>query len=135
MAEEQSAAEVAAEERRSGLRTIRKVGPYLWPDDRPWVKRRVVIAVAFLVIAKLIAVGTPILYKRAVDSLSGEVSDLMLGAVGLTVAYGVARLMTVGFQQLRDAIFAKVGQRSLVEGSQEGLVSFVKTTKMTGTSD
>ncbi|MFW2545013.1 ABCB family ABC transporter ATP-binding protein/permease [Primorskyibacter sp. 2E107] len=108
-----SAAEIAAEERRSGLRTIRKVGPYLWPDGKSWVKRRVVIALGLLVIAKLIAVGTPILYKRAVDSLSGEVPDLMLGAVGLTVAYGMARLMTVGFQQLRDGVFAKVGQRAL----------------------
>ncbi len=109
----QSAAEIAAAERRSGMRTIRKVGPYLWPDDKPWVKQRVVIALSFLVLAKVIAVGTPILYKQAVDSLSGEVSDLMLGAVGLTIAYGMARLMTVGFQQLRDAVFAKVGQRSL----------------------
>ncbi|WP_227447648.1 ABC transporter ATP-binding protein/permease [Cognatishimia sp. F0-27] len=95
------------------MRTIRRVGPYLWPADKPWVKRRVVIALSFLVLAKVIAAGTPILYKLAVDSLSGDVSDLLLGAVGLTVAYGMARLMTVGFQQLRDAVFAKVGQRAL----------------------
>ena len=105
--------EIATSERRSGWRTIRRVGPYLWPDGQAWVKRRVVIALLFLLCAKLIAVGTPILYKDAVDELSGEVSDLMLGAVGLTVAYGVARLMTVGFQQLRDAVFARVGQRAL----------------------
>ena len=104
---------IAREERRSGWRTIRRVGPYLWPDGQTWAKRRVVIALGFLVLAKMIAVYTPILYKGAVDSLSGEVSDLMLGAVGLTVAYGMARLMTVGFQQLRDAVFAKVGQRAL----------------------
>ncbi|MCR8546607.1 ABC transporter ATP-binding protein/permease [Salipiger sp. P9] len=108
-----SSAEIAREERRSGWRTIRRVGPYLWPDGMAWVKRRVVIAMVLLLVAKLIAVGTPILYKRAVDSLSGEVPDLMLGAVGLTVAYGLARLTTVGFQQLRDAIFARVGQRAL----------------------
>ncbi|MGR3376944.1 ABCB family ABC transporter ATP-binding protein/permease [Salipiger abyssi] len=108
-----STAEIAREERRSGWRTIRRVGPYLWPEGQTWVKRRVVIALGFLLLAKLIAVGTPILYKRAVDSLSGEVPDLMLGAVGLTVAYGLARLMNVGFQQLRDAVFARVGQRAL----------------------
>ncbi|MBN9887915.1 ABCB family ABC transporter ATP-binding protein/permease [Salipiger abyssi] len=108
-----STAEIAREERRSGWRTIRRVGPYLWPEGQAWVKRRVVIALGFLLLAKLIAVGTPILYKRAVDSLSGEVPDLMLGAVGLTVAYGLARLMNVGFQQLRDAVFARVGQRAL----------------------
>ncbi|APZ53932.1 ABCB family ABC transporter ATP-binding protein/permease [Salipiger abyssi] len=108
-----STAEIAREERRSGWRTIRRVGPYLWPEGQTWVKRRVVIALGFLLLAKLIAVGTPILYKRAVDSLSGDVPDLMLGAVGLTVAYGLARLMNVGFQQLRDAVFARVGQRAL----------------------
>ncbi|ASP22418.1 glutamine ABC transporter ATP-binding protein [Antarctobacter heliothermus] len=108
-----SASDIAREERRSGWRTIRRVGPYLWPEGQTWAKRRVVIALGFLVLAKLIAVFTPILYKAAVDTLSGDVSDLMLGAVGLTVAYGMARLMTVGFQQLRDAVFAKVGQRAL----------------------
>ncbi len=102
------------DERRSGWLTIRKVAPYLWPDDEPWVKRRVVLAMAMLVLAKLIAVYTPILYKGAVDALAGEgVPPLALGAVGLTVAYGVARMMTVGFQQLRDALFAPVGQRAL----------------------
>ncbi|MDU8912574.1 ABC transporter ATP-binding protein/permease [Aestuariicoccus sp. MJ-SS9] len=108
-----TAAEIAAAERRSGARTIRRVVPYLWPDDKPWVRNRVVIALAMLVLAKVIAVATPLLYKAAVDTLGGDASDLLLGAVGLTVAYGVARLMTVGFQQLRDAVFAKVGQRAL----------------------
>ncbi len=102
------------DEHRSGWRTIRKVAPYLWPEDEPWVKRRVVLAMVMLVLAKLIAVYTPILYKGAVDGLAGEgVPPLALGAVGLTVAYGVARMMTVGFQQLRDALFAPVGQRAL----------------------
>lgn len=104
----------AEHERLSGLRTMRRVAPYLWPEDQPWVRRRVVFALSMLVFAKLIAVTTPIFYKGAVDALAQEgVPMLALGAVGLTVAYGVARLMTVGFQQLRDAIFAPVGQRAL----------------------
>ncbi len=104
----------AQEERASGWRTIRRMLPYLWPDDAPWVKRRVVFAMLALLLSKVIAVYTPMLYKRAVDALAGEgVSELVLGAVGLTVAYGVARLMSNGFQQLRDAIFAAVGQRAL----------------------
>ncbi|TNF59261.1 MAG: ABC transporter ATP-binding protein/permease [Rhodobacteraceae bacterium] len=103
-----------SDERRSGWRTIRKVSPYLWPDDQPWVKRRVVLALVLLVLAKLVAVVTPILYKWAVDALAGEgVPPVALGAVGLTVAYGGARLLNVGFQQLRDAVFAAVGQRAL----------------------
>ncbi|MFP4327975.1 MAG: ABCB family ABC transporter ATP-binding protein/permease [Paracoccaceae bacterium] len=107
-------AEEAARERRSGLRTIRRVAPYLWPEDQPWVKRRVALALALLLAAKLVAVGTPMIYKAAVDALSEEgVPDLLLGAVGLTVAYGMARILSNGFQQGRDAVFARVGQRAL----------------------
>jgi ATP-binding cassette subfamily B protein len=102
---------------RNGWLTIRHVAPYLWPSDQPWVRRRVVFAIVLLVAAKLIAVGTPFFYKAAVDSLSGENMDaawmLGAGAVGLTVAYGMARLMNTGFQQLRDAVFARVAQRAL----------------------
>src|SRR6056297_857788 len=100
-----------------GWATIRRVAPYLWPKEQAWVKRRVVLALIALVVAKVVAVGTPFFYKAAVDALSGE-SDaaawmLGFGAVGLTVAYGMARLMNVGFQQLRDVIFARVAQRAL----------------------
>ena len=100
-----------------GWTTIRRVSPYLWPEGQTWVKRRVVLALIALVLAKLIAVGTPFFYKAAVDALAGERSGdawmLAFGAVGLTVAYGGARLMNVGFQQLRDVLFAPVAQRAL----------------------
>ncbi|MCH2096042.1 MAG: ABC transporter ATP-binding protein/permease [Rhodobacteraceae bacterium] len=105
--------QIEQDERRSGWRTIRRVIPYLWPAKPAWVRQRVVVAMLALVLAKVVAVGTPLLYKSAVDTLSGEVPDFALGAIGLTLAYGVARLMTVGFQQVRDAVFARVGQRAL----------------------
>ena len=102
------------EARRSGWRTIRRVAPYLWPDDKPWVRHRVVLALLCLLVSKLVSVFTPWLFKWAVDSLSeAGAPDLVLGAVGLTVAYGAARLASVGFQQLRDAVFARVAQRAL----------------------
>lgn len=103
----------------SGLATIVRVSPYLWPKvGGTWIKRRVVLALIALFAAKLIAVGTPFFYKAAVDALSGDASadaawTLGAGAIGLTVAYGVARLMNVGLQQLRDALFAPVGQHAL----------------------
>ncbi|PZX17606.1 ATP-binding cassette subfamily B protein [Palleronia aestuarii] len=100
-----------------GLSVVLRVAPYLWPADEPWVKRRVVGAVLALVTAKLVAVVTPFFYKAAVDALTGETSGegwvLAVGAVGLTVAYGLSRLLNVGFQQLRDVVFAAVGQRAL----------------------
>jgi hypothetical protein len=110
--------DIAEAERRSGWRTIRKVVPYLWPDDKPWVKRRVVLALIFLAAAKAVTIGTPFLYKAAVDALAGEARAdpgwlMAMGAVGITVAYGVARAASVGFNQLRDAVFARVAQRAL----------------------
>ncbi len=111
-------ADVDEAERRSGWRTIRKVAPYLWPADKPWVKQRVVIALIMLGLSKVIAALTPFLFGGAVDMLAGDGTPdpawaLGAGAIGLTVAYGIARLSNVGFQQLRDAVFAKVGQRAL----------------------
>ncbi|WP_439110338.1 ABCB family ABC transporter ATP-binding protein/permease [Lentibacter sp.] len=106
--------DIEKEERASGWRTIKRVLPALWPEDEAWVKRRVVIAMIALLLSKFVAVYTPIIYRDAVNALSGEgVSDLMLGAIGLTVAYGMARIFSNGFQQLRDAVFAAVAQRAL----------------------
>ncbi len=106
-----------ARERDSGLGIIRKLAPFLWPSDKQWVRRRVVLAMLALLLSKVVAVGTPFLYKAAVDVLAGEDVDpvwaLGIGAVGITVAYGMARLLTIGFQQLRDVLFAAVGQRAL----------------------
>ena len=107
--------EIAAQqERQSSVRVLRKVAPYLWPADMPWVRKRVIWAMVVLVLSKVVTVITPQFYRGAVDALAEEgVPMLALGAVGLTIAYGMARLMGVGFQQLRDAIFARVGQRAL----------------------
>ncbi|WP_049642797.1 ABCB family ABC transporter ATP-binding protein/permease [Candidatus Rhodobacter oscarellae] len=111
--------EQAAAQRARGWRTVRRVTPYLWPSEPgyAWVKYRVVFAMLALIASKLVATGSPLLYKFAVDALAGDLDGpaamLALGAVGLTVAYGLARLMNVGFQQLRDVIFARVGQRAL----------------------
>lgn len=104
-------------ERKSdnGTRIIARVLPYLWPRDQAWVRRRVVLALIALVLAKVVAVGTPLFYKGAVDALAGEGAAwlLAIGAVGLTLAYGIARLMEIGFQELRNILFTRVGQRAL----------------------
>ena len=101
----------------NGWQTMKRVAPYLWPEGEAWVKRRVVAAMVFLVLAKVISVTMPFMYKQAVDSLTGKSPDaatmLGLGAVGLTIAYGLARFGSVAFGELRDIVFVKVGQRAL----------------------
>ncbi len=106
-------------DRKSGMRTIRKVAPYLWPAGEMSIKVRVILALLTLVLARVVSVSTPFYYKAAVDALA-PVADaaepamlLAMGAVGLTIAYGALRLLSVGFNQLRDVIFARVGQRAL----------------------
>ena len=101
-------------ERKSGMRTIIRVAPYLWPKGQPEIKYRVIFSMLALILSKVIAVYTPLIYRDAVNALSNQgVDELFLGAIGLTVAYGGSRIFTNGFQQLRDVLFAKVAQRAL----------------------
>ena len=73
-----------------------------------------VLALLALVATKVVAILSPILQAWAVDDLAGSgVPEFALGAIGLTIAYGMARIATNGFQQIRDALFAKVAQRAL----------------------
>ncbi len=101
----------------NGFATIRRVIPYLWPEGESWVKMRVVIAMVLLLAAKGVSVITPYFYKKAVDALGVQGNDtatwIGLGAIGITVAYGLARMSTVAFGELRDAVFVRVGQRAL----------------------
>jgi ATP-binding cassette, subfamily B, heavy metal transporter len=103
----------------SGWRTIRRVSPYLWPEGDRNARVRVVLALAALVLAKFATVVTPFFFREAVDLLAPEDETrragffLAAGPIGLVVAYGVMRLAGVGFAQLRDGVFASVGQRAL----------------------
>jgi ATP-binding cassette subfamily B protein len=106
----------APEHDASGWQTIARVAPYLWPEGQGWVKRRVIAALALLMLAKLVSVTTPWFYKLAVDSLGAgadAATTLAIGAIGLTVAYGMARVGAVLFGELRDLVFVRVGQRAL----------------------
>jgi ATP-binding cassette subfamily B protein len=106
-------AEIAAAERKSGIRTILRVLPYLWPKDRFDFRVKVISALVLLVLAKAVINFAPFLYREAVNALTetGN-SPFLLGAVGMTVAYGSARILSRGFEQLRDVVFAAVAQRA-----------------------
>ncbi len=95
------------------LRSLARLLPYLWPKNAPELRFRVVLALAFLALAKLINVGVPVLYKRAVDALTPGVAAAIVVPVMLVIAYGAARVLAQVFGELRDAVFAKVGQRAV----------------------
>src|SRR6516225_7258820 len=94
------------------LRALKWLTPYLWPRDSFELRVRVVLAVTFLLAAKLLTIYVPILYKHAIDALSpGNV--VVAVPVALIVAYGFVRVMSQGFNELRTAVFAKVSQRAV----------------------
>ncbi len=103
----------------TSLGTLRSLWPYMWPSDRPDLKLRVAWATLYLVIAKLILAVVPFFFKWATDALNGAPSTpgwlpvLLLVPVMLVIGYNVARLTQWGFNQLRDALFARVGQHAV----------------------
>ncbi len=91
--------------------------PYLWPgrDFPGWLelRGRVALAMALLAAAKLVNVYVPILYREVVDLLAGEAAPVIVIPLALLAAYGILRVATVAFSELRDAVFAKVAQRAI----------------------
>jgi ATP-binding cassette subfamily B protein len=96
------------------LGTLRRFLPYLWPENEWRLRLRVVLALACLVAAKVAVVFVPIFYRDAIDALDmAQGTPALALPVGLILAYGAARLLSLGFGELRDALFAKVGQRAI----------------------
>ena len=93
---------------RTDSETLRRLLPYLWT-----YKWRVLIALAFMVAAKLANVGVPVLLKHLVDAMDikpGEPTPLLVVPVSLLVGYGVLRLSVSAFTELRELVFAKATQ-------------------------
>jgi ATP-binding cassette, subfamily B, heavy metal transporter len=99
--------------RGNHLRTLATLTRYLWPPDRLDLKLRVIGALSLLAAAKFAVVYVPFLYKGAVDALDVASGVALAIPVAFIVAYGIARLFSTAFGELRDAVFAKVGQHAL----------------------
>ncbi|MDR3393074.1 MAG: ABC transporter ATP-binding protein/permease [Sulfuriferula sp.] len=88
-------------------RTVRLLLPYLW--EYKW---RVFIALSFLIGAKLAVVSIPIVLKHIVDTLN-QPHALLIVPVALLSGYGLLRMASTVFSDLRDIVFAKVTQRAI----------------------
>jgi ABC-type transport system involved in Fe-S cluster assembly fused permease/ATPase subunit len=99
--------------------TVIKLWPYIWPHDRPSLKRLVFIAVLLLVAAKLATATVPFFFKYVTDSLAGNTLDLpnlplfLLTPLMLILGFVAARIVSIAFNQLRDALFARVSQHAV----------------------
>jgi ATP-binding cassette subfamily B protein len=86
---------------------------HLWPKGEWGLRTRVAVALALLVLAKIANVYVPILYKHAVDAFGTPQAQAVTVPVALILAYGLARVLAQAFGEIRDAIFAPVGQRAI----------------------
>lgn len=96
---------------RGDWSTVRTLLPYLWA-----YKWRVLLALSFLVSAKLANVGVPLVLKKLIDAMTISPVNpvaMMVLPVSLLVTYGVLRLSTTLFTELREFVFAKVTQRAV----------------------
>ena len=102
------------------LKTFKLLFPFLWPNKRGDLRRRVSLALICLILAKVASVYTPLILGRSVDSLtelSSGVNLLMLIPIALIISYGVARIASLTFEGMRDALFSKVSQHAIREVS------------------
>jgi ABC-type transport system involved in Fe-S cluster assembly fused permease/ATPase subunit len=98
------------------LQTIRNLWPYIWPTGRMDLKMRVVWATLFLILSKIVLLSVPYFFKWSTDALSSKLNPVgnplpfVLAVLSLVAAYNLARIIQAGFNQLRDTLFASVGQ-------------------------
>ncbi len=98
------------------LGTLYNLWPYMWPADRPDLRMRVVWASVYLLISKFVLLLVPYFFKWSTDALNGRMDlqgtlpPLLIGATALVIAYNLTRLIQLGLNQLRDSLFASVGQ-------------------------
>ena len=98
------------------FKTLRNLWPYMWPSDRPDLRMRVVWATFYLVISKIVLILVPYFFKWVTNALTGQLNApdyiplFLVGAVMLVLAYNGAKIAQAGLNQLRDALFASVGQ-------------------------
>ena len=96
-----------------GLAALRLLLPYLWPAARLDIRVRVLLALLMLASAKFALVFVPVLFGKTVDVLTPGGANPVALPVTLILAYGAARVLSLAFAELRDAIFARVGQRAV----------------------
>ena len=89
--------------------------PYLWPKNNTNFKIRLILAICFLIFAKLANVSVPIFLGKAVDSLDelNKNSLIIFIPIVFIAAYGIARFLHAGFGEIRDALFARIGQNAI----------------------
>ena len=106
-----NAAAQEIEKPKGGFAVLWRFLPMLWPRDDAGLRLRVVVAILLVLLGKAITLAMPFAYKAVVDAMSGDKAAWM-AALMLVVAYAGARFGGVLADNLRNAIFEKVGQNA-----------------------
>ncbi len=96
--------------RPAGWSTLRRFLPYLWPKHEPALRSRVLIALLLVFVAKSATLSMPFAYKAVIDRMSAGMDEAVGLAIALVLAYAGARFGGVFFDNVRNAIFERVGQ-------------------------
>jgi ATP-binding cassette, subfamily B, heavy metal transporter len=94
------------------FKTLKRFLPYLWPADRPELKLRVAVAILLVLMAKATSLTMPYALKLALDTMAADIPDGLGVAVALVSSYALARFGGVLFDNLRNAVFERVGQEA-----------------------
>ncbi len=98
-------------DKRNKISSMTALAKYLWPDDLG-IRLRVIFSMICLVLGKAVAMMIPVAYKYSVDGLSAH-DKTSITLFAILIAYGLARISSQAFNELRDGIFARVGQRAI----------------------
>ncbi|MEE4201784.1 ABCB family ABC transporter ATP-binding protein/permease [Erythrobacter sp.] len=93
-----------------GWATLRRFLPYLWPEGRGDLKRRIVVALGLVLISEAVVLAMPFAYKGAVDRMAGEVEATALAIIAFVIAYAGARFANTAVNNVRNMAFERVGQ-------------------------
>ncbi|GBL99978.1 ATP-binding cassette sub-family B member 7, mitochondrial [Araneus ventricosus] len=113
----------APKENVKGWTIVKKMFTYIWPKDKPEIRKRVVLSVGLLISAKLLSIEVPFLFKYTIDYLNSHTgmalnletapATIVTVATALIIGYGMARAGASLFNELRNAVFAKVAHDSI----------------------
>ena len=104
-----------------GWATLRRFLPYLWPEGNWPLRRRIIVALTFVMLTKAITLALPFAYAGAVDAMNadGSINEGALVAFALVAAYGLGRFTGVAFDNIRNMAFERVEQNATLTLSED----------------
>ncbi len=104
---------IEVSETTGDVRVVARLLPYLWPRDDAALRGMVIVAVAFVICAKIATVAVPYFYRGAVDQLNSPVDGMIAVPIALIVGLGLVTILQVAFTQFQDAAIARPVERAV----------------------